>query len=113
MTSQTIKLNRLARSLSLCLINNSIYHDHEKVKRIIHNKSRNCLIKTAKQNSSNPAEKAMEMATEITLKLLEEINESQKFTFISTIHQIIQNLFNRLYSNLLKGEQQRLTSKSK
>ena len=117
MILETLRLNRLARSVSLNLIENSIYIDHNKVNSIIHGrlgnrgKSNYILVKTAKQKGSNPASQAMEMATEITLSLLGEVPEYYKFDYVTNIHQIIQNLFNRLYCNINKNQHQRVNPK--
>jgi hypothetical protein len=121
MDLEQIRCNRISRLASRVLIENSVEHSLPIVKRIVHDKlvpsgkyserniARNRMIKTAKQNSHNPAEVAMELATEITMSLLQEVPEYQKFNYVANIHQIIQNLFDRLYSNIQKGERRGAT----
>ena len=116
MTLDTIRLNRLARSASLVLLDHSICHDHKKVKRVVYErmkKFKSRMVKTAKQNSNNPAEMVMELSTDIAMKLLEEVPEIYKFEYVANIHGIIQNLFDRLYKNILRGEQRGAPTKGK
>lgn len=108
MTSQTIQLNRLARSASLILLNNSVYHKHETIKNIVFKRMKKTgalhanLVKFAKNNNSSPAAMSVELSTDIMNTLLQELPEYQKFNYITNFHTIFQALCDRLFNNLVR-----------